>query len=105
MGFGDLKMNQSAVTCCRFYTANSPQRGYNPLYNPPNPSFATTLLHPSLNVLAYGGSVVCILTLTASNGHKKISAMNSALALAPRCTTVLFMFGNSLSPYQYLNTS
>jgi hypothetical protein len=85
--------------------ANSPHSGYKPLYNPPNPSFCTTLLHPSLNVLAYGGSVVCILTFTASNGHKKMSAINSALALAPKYTTVLFMFGNILSPYMYLKIS
>lgn len=52
--------------------------------HPPKPSCATIFPHPSLNVLAYGGSVVCMRTLIASKGHRKRSAMNSALADAPR---------------------
>ena len=38
-----------------------------------------------LNVpVANGGIVVCILTLTASKGHRAMSAKNSAEALAAR---------------------
>jgi len=57
-----------------------------------------TLLIPSLIVFAKGGNVVCILTLIASNGHKAISAKNSALALAAKNMTVLFALGNACSP-------
>lgn len=82
-----------------------PQSGTNPLYSPASPSFATTLLTPSRMFAAYGGSVVCMRTLTASHGHSAMSARNSALALAPRYTIVLFAFGNHFSPYMYLKTS
>lgn len=64
-----------------------------------------TFLNPSLNEFANGGIVVCMRTLIASNGHKAISAINSAVALAPRKTTVLFALGKAFSPYKYLNTS
>lgn len=51
---------------------------------PAVPSFPVTVEIP-LNVpLANGGMVVCMRTLTASKGHKAISAMNSADALALR---------------------
>lgn len=51
---------------------------------PAVPSFPVMVEIP-LNVpLANGGMVVCMRTLTASKGHKAMSAINSADALALR---------------------
>jgi hypothetical protein len=52
------------------------------------PSLATILLMPSLIVFANGGIVVCMRTFTASNGQRKRSARNSALAYLRMSITV-----------------
>jgi hypothetical protein len=75
-----------------------PQSGYRPLYKlgtlaieghgsqtyPAVPSLPVIVEIP-LNVpVANGGIVVCMRTLTASNGQRPISAKNSAEALAAK---------------------
>jgi hypothetical protein len=54
---------------------------------PLRPSSFNIFGKPSLNVEGKPG-LVCILTLTASNGAKPISAKNSALALAAKYNEV-----------------
>lgn len=51
---------------------------------PPTPSLETTLEMPVKVDLKSGGMVVCMRTLTASKGHRAMSAINSADALAVR---------------------
>ena len=59
--------------------------------HPAVPSLAVIVEIP-LNVPeAKGGMVVCIRTLTASNGQSAISARNSAEALAARYREVLYL--------------
>lgn len=55
---------------------------------PPTPSFPVTIEIPCNVPRANGGIVVCIRTLTASNGHSAMSAKNSADALAARYSHV-----------------
>lgn len=52
--------------------------------HPPTPSFPVMDEIPCIVPVKAGGMVVCIRTLTASNGHKPTSAMNSADAEAAR---------------------
>ena len=52
--------------------------------HPATPSEAVTLEIPLKVPVAKGGMVVCIRTLTASNGQRATSAMTSAEALATR---------------------
>ena len=61
-----------------------PQRGCNPLYNPAIPSVEVILFQPSRVPRANGGIVVCMRTLIASHGQRRISAKNSAEAEALR---------------------
>lgn len=51
---------------------------------PAVPSLAVIVDKPENVPLANGGIVVCMRTLTASNGQRAMSAMNSAEALAAR---------------------
>ena len=58
---------------------------------PAVPSAALILEIPSRVPDAKGGRVVCVRTLTASNGHRAISAKNSAEAEALRYSQVLYL--------------
>lgn len=55
---------------------------------PATPSFETMLEIPLKVDLNSGGIVVCVRTLTASNGQRATSAMSSAEALAVRYNEV-----------------
>jgi hypothetical protein len=55
---------------------------------PAVPSLLVIRLMPSNVPVAKGGMVVCMRTLTASNGQSAMSAKNSAEALAARYTDV-----------------
>jgi len=75
---------------------------------PAVPSVEVILLQPSKVPRAKGGIVVCIRTLIASQGHKRISAKNSAEAEAARYNVVRYLWAFSSpakSAYFFLKTS
>jgi hypothetical protein len=72
------------------------------------PSVLVILFQPSNVPRANGGMVVCILTLIASHGHKSMSAINSALALALKYSVVRYLCAVSsptMSAYFFLKSS
>lgn len=62
---------------------------------PDTPSLEITLESPVNVPLKSGGMVVCMRTLTDSNGQRATSAMNSADALAVRYSEVFHRFAFS----------
>src|SRR5438552_16808520 len=76
--------------------------------NPAIPSELVILFQHSRVPRAKGGIVVCIRTLIASQGHKRISAKNSADADAVRYNVVRYLWAVSsptISAYFFLKSS
>jgi hypothetical protein len=96
MGFADPRVDTSL---CRDYVAISDERlevdSEETQTYPATPSLPMTWEIPEKVPLNSGGIVVCVRTLTASNGHRATSAMNSADALAARYTEVFHLWARS----------